>query len=120
MLVKTGLKSLYSTAIGARNLYADSDLSYPRPALEDVLHRNPDVILVLTMGADDASFRRSLLKWRSHKKLNAIREGRAKILKGDTVVRPTLRLLEGMSLLEQAIFGDKQATQAFRTSRKGN
>lgn len=121
-LVVAGARSFVSQAVeavGARNLYADSDLTYPRPSLEDVIHRNPDSILILTMGAQDAPYRKSAERWATYRKLAAVREGKVKIVKGDTVVRPTLRLIEGMSLLEKAIFGDKQATQAFRDTKKG-
>ena len=29
-------------AVGARNVYGDADTHYPRPSLEDVVHRDPD------------------------------------------------------------------------------
>ena len=115
-LVVAGASSFVSqslVAIGARNLYGEDGPAYPRPALEDVVRRNPDSILILTMGADEAPYRKSAEKWGSLKKLSAVREGKVRIVKGDTVVRPTLRLLEGMALLEKAVFGDKQATQAY-------
>jgi iron complex transport system substrate-binding protein len=120
-LVVAGARSFISQAVesvGARNLYADSDLTYPRPSLEDVLHRNPDSILILTMGTEETPYRKSAARWATYGKVNAVREGKVKVIKGDTIVRPTLRLIEGMALLEKAIFGDKQATQAFRDERK--
>jgi iron complex transport system substrate-binding protein len=120
-LVVAGAGSFVSqslVAIGARNLYGEAGPSYPRPALEDVVRRNPDSILILTMGTDEAPYRKSAEKWGTLKRLAAVREGKVRIVKGDSIVRPTLRLLEGMALLEKAVFGDKQATQAHFRSRK--
>jgi len=119
-LVVAGASSFVSqslVAIGAKNLYSETAPAYPRPALEDVVRRNPDAILILTMGSDEAPYRKSAARWSSFKTIAAVREGRVRIVRGDTIVRPTLRLLEGMAVLEKAIFGDKQATQAFL--RKG-
>jgi hypothetical protein len=48
------------------------------------------------MGTDEEPYRKSAEKWGSFKKLAAVREGKVRIVKGDTIVRPTLRLLEGM------------------------
>jgi ABC-type Fe3+-hydroxamate transport system substrate-binding protein len=98
-------------ALGARNLYADTKIPYPRPALEDIVHRNPDVILILTLGADPKPHLASLKRWSSMKRLKATRHARLHIIQGDSVVRPTLRLLEGLALLERAIFGENQATK---------
>jgi len=98
-LVVAGASSFVSqslVAIGAKNLYGESGPAYPRPALEDVVRRNPDSILILTMGTDEEPYRKSAEKWGSFKKLAAVREGKVRIVKGDTIVRPTLRLLEGM------------------------
>lgn len=113
-LVIAGGKSFLAQAlevIGAKNVYSDSDLPYPRPSIEDIIHRNPDVILILTMGAQTDPYLGSAKRWGNYSRLKAAREKHIRIVKGDSVVRPTLRLLEGLALLEMAIFGEVRATQ---------
>ncbi len=82
------------TTIGARNLYGDSTLEYPRPSREDVLKRAPDLILVLSMGEDQASFERMKKGWK-----------KAEILRADELTIPTERLLLGIARLEEAVYG---------------
>lgn len=92
-------------AVGASNIYADSPARYPRPSVEDVLKRDPEVILVLTLGGDPKIFAEMAQRWKEFGRLSAVRAGAVRIVEGDTVVRPTLRLLQGLKLLEQAIYG---------------
>lgn len=95
------------TAIGADNLYADATAHYPRPALEDVTRRDPDRIVVLALGKDLKPFHDMAAKWSRFAKLKAVRAGEVKVLQGDAVLRPTLRLHEGLRLLERAVYGSK-------------
>lgn len=93
--------------VGARNSYGDLDARYPRPALEDVLKRDPDVILVLALGKDLAPFEKMAAKWGAYSKLKSVRSKNVRVLQGDAILRPTLRLIEGLSILERAIHGQK-------------
>jgi iron complex transport system substrate-binding protein len=105
-LVVVGAKSFLHdvvVAIGGVNVYADSAARYPRPSIEDVLRRNPDVIVVLSLGKDEKAFRQMAARWAKFPGINAVKSGRVRVLKGDQVVRPTIRLLEGLSLLEKAV-----------------
>jgi iron complex transport system substrate-binding protein len=92
-------------AVGARNVYGDADTHYPRPSLEDVVHRDPDVILVLELGQDTKAFEAMAARWSRFAQLRAVKTKRVGLLQGDAVLRPTLRLLEGLSQLEKAVYG---------------
>ncbi|MCM2279112.1 MAG: helical backbone metal receptor [Oligoflexia bacterium] len=107
-VVVAGGKSFLQDAlrtIGARNVYGDLDATYPRPAIEDLLARDPEVIIVIALGTDLAPFRAMARDWIAFPRLAAVKKKRIFVLQGDEVTRPSLRLLEGLSRLEKAIFG---------------
>ena len=44
-------------------------------------------------------------RWSRFAQLRAVKTKRVQLLQGDAVLRPTLRLLEGLSQLEKAVYG---------------
>lgn len=93
------------TTVGAANLYGDLSEPYPRPSLEDAVSRDPDTILVLALGGDEAAFQRMAAAWARFPKLAAVKQKRVRVLRADALLRPSMRLLEGLSLLKAAING---------------
>jgi iron complex transport system substrate-binding protein len=91
--------------LGARNIYSDPEKTYPRVSVEDVLKKNPDAIVLLTMGNDDASFARAEKRWKSFPKLKATKENRVLRLRSDALVRPGPRFPEGLAALEHVLYG---------------
>ncbi len=109
-LVVVGRSSFLNEAletVGAVNVFGDMSAHYPRPSVEDAVRRDPDVIIVLALGKDLAEFQRMARRWERFPALKAIKNGEIKVLQGDPVLRPTLRLLEGLVMLEKAIHGEK-------------
>jgi iron complex transport system substrate-binding protein len=107
-LIVVGRESFLSEAletVGARNVYADNKDHYPRPALEDAVHRDPEIILVMAMGKDLAPFYAMARSWSRFPGMAAVKNKRVQVIQSDTVLRPSLRLLEGLGLLERAIYG---------------
>jgi iron complex transport system substrate-binding protein len=105
-LVVVGAKSFLHDAVrlvGGTNVYADASAHYPRPSLEDVLKRDPEVVIVLALGGDLAPFHAMASRWGRFAGISAVKAGRVRVLQGDMILRPTLRLLEGLSLLEKAV-----------------
>jgi iron complex transport system substrate-binding protein len=90
--------------LGAGNVYGDLKQSYPKPSFEDALTRNPTHILVISMGASTASAAEEIATWQKFPKLRAIKAGQLKALPGDLLLRPSFRLLEGLKLMEAALF----------------
>lgn len=90
-------------AVGGDNVYGDLAAHYPRPSLEDAVSRNPEVILVLVLGTDLKPFRQMVKSWNEFKQINAVKNARVKMVQGDPIFRPSLRLLEGLALLEKAV-----------------
>lgn len=108
-LVVIGGKSFLQEAlelIRAENVYANSDSAYPRPALEDVLKRRPEVIVVLYNSGDIAGARKMKEAWGEFPALPAVKKGRVETMPGDEILRPTLQLLEGLRKLERKIHGE--------------
>ena len=106
-VVVVGKKSFLNEAIelvGATNVYNDTDSHYPRPAVENIVQRDPDVILIVAMHSNAQIFKEMARNWLAFKNLKAVRSKKVLILPGDTIVRPTIRLLEGLSILERSIY----------------
>jgi iron complex transport system substrate-binding protein len=84
---------------GGDNIYGDLSETYPTISLEDLIRRDPEIILLTTSETADLPHRAG---WQ---RLTAVREGRVYKLNPDLVVRPTLRSLEGLRNLVR-IFGE--------------
>jgi len=109
-LIVAGKKSFLNDALeilGAKNIYADSELPYPKPSFEDVLRKNPDVIIIAAMGDDATLFRAMATRWLEFKTLNAVKNHRVYLVQSDALLRPTLRILEGLSVLKKVIYEKK-------------
>ena len=91
--------------IGSVNVYGDKEAAYPRPSVEDVLHRNPDLIVVIALGRELKTYREMAQRWHQFPQLEAVKKHRVYVLRNDAIVRPTLRILEGLSHLEKMIYG---------------
>ena len=90
-LITIGAGSYMSELVdiaGGRNVYADLPDPSPRIAMEDLLHRDPDVILAGPAGAREIAANPA---WRP---LRAVREGRVMALDTALVGRPSVRLGE--------------------------
>ncbi len=93
--------------VGAENIYRDSTIHYPRPSLEDVLAKNPDVIIIMNSGGDQQYSQRVIENWGLHKNLNAIKNHRIYVITSDELLRPTPRFLSGLSKLSRILYEKK-------------
>jgi ABC-type Fe3+-hydroxamate transport system substrate-binding protein len=106
-LVVAGGKSFLNAAlesVGARNIYGDLKQAYPRPSLEDVLSRNPDDIVVVSMGSA-ASAAHMAGEWKKLSNLSAVKSEKIHVISGDLLLRPSPRLIEGLRALESSLYG---------------
>ncbi len=107
-LVVVGKQSFLHSALevtGATNLYSDAKDHYPRPSIEDVLSRDPDVIVILALGDTMEPYLNMAKKWNQFVKMKAVSQHKVYILKSDPLLRPTLRFLEGLSVLNRTLYG---------------
>lgn len=91
-------------AIGAQNIYSDLQASYPRPSIEDVVSRNPDVIVIFGWSIPEKEVQSMKQEWNRFSTLKAVQTHRIHVLHNEALVRPTLRLLEGLELLEKTLY----------------
>lgn len=108
-LVVAGQGSFLSEAlekVGAVNVYADSSTSYPRPSFEDAVARNPDVIIFLGMKSADNPGPKLLRQWQRFPDLKAVKDHKVLVLLNDEIVRPSPRVVLGLSALKKAIYGE--------------
>jgi iron complex transport system substrate-binding protein len=84
------------TLAGGQNLYADLP-DYPQVSPEDLLQRDPDVIVLLNPPHREISEAVSRPGWN---RLRAVKEGRVHLIEADLVVRPTMRTLGALQQLQ--------------------
>lgn len=94
---------------GGINIFADASAKYPRVSREEVLKRNPEVIILVTMG--DVTEKEKLY-WRKFEELDAVKSNRIYVIDADKVCRPTpLSFLRGLKevakLLHPKVFGER-------------
>ena len=81
------------TRLGAVNVFADATLRYPTVGLEEVLRRDPDVIVELHVEPLDATAARARADdWDVARGLTAVRSGRIAEIAGDYTLIPGPRL----------------------------
>ena len=83
------------TLAGARNCYGDLKTAYPTVSLEDLLQRDPDLIIMNCEGAPDVT---KLAGWSS---LRAVQSGRVYHVSASLLHRSTMRSLQGVELMRQ-------------------
>ena len=86
---------------GGRNVYDDVAAPSPAVTFEDILARNPDVVLV---GPESAARIKAQSKWRT---LPAVRRNRLLVFDTATVLRPATRLGEGALSLARLLHPDR-------------
>jgi iron complex transport system substrate-binding protein len=90
-------------AAGGRNILADLTLRWPSVSLEEIVRRDPDVVLVGTALPVDAAVLGRRPGWRG---LRAVREGRVHAVDPDRVNRWGPYLHESAALLARLIHGE--------------
>jgi iron complex transport system substrate-binding protein len=85
--------------IGVTNSLQDQNTAYPRLNYEEILRRNPDWILILTLGQDAKTYELFKKRWSRFSGLKAVKNGQVVVLKADELIRPTLRVIQGAELL---------------------
>lgn len=109
-LVVVGGDSFLSEAleiVGAKNVYADLKLAYPRISYEDVVKRNPERILVFALSDDPVVFEKMVKQWGRFPGMRSVKNRGITVLKADELLRPGSRLIHGLTLLEKELYGEK-------------
>ena len=90
----------YFTKTG--NIYADVNMRYPPIDIEDVLKRNPDIIIMVNMG--DVSAAETEL-WKKYKTLNAVKNGKIFMIDVNDIFTPTpSTFAKGLKIISKMLY----------------
>jgi len=89
-------------AAGGANIAAGTLTAYPRFALEEVLARDPELI-VFPVGTAEGIPEEDQQQWRRWSSLSAVKHNRLVLVPSVLVDRPGPRIVEGLELLAKAI-----------------
>jgi iron complex transport system substrate-binding protein len=85
---------------GCINIFGDVKTKYPRVNMEEVLVRNPDVIIIISGMGAGADI------WKRMKGISAVSEGRIFTVKADAVCQATpVRFVEGLKIISSILAG---------------
>jgi iron complex transport system substrate-binding protein len=91
-------------AAGGRNVAADLGKGYFTPAVETLIRRDPQVILITQMGDEGAAEARALAARPGWAGVRAVRDGRVWAdINPDWLVRPGPRLVKGLEVLRRRL-----------------
>jgi len=100
---KTFIGSLTRVA-GAINIFGNAPMRYPRVNKEEVILRDPDIILIVR-GMDSASKMFPIEEWEDIKGLKAVRKGRIYEVDSDILCQPTpYRFLDALKIVVDLIY----------------
>jgi iron complex transport system substrate-binding protein len=87
---------------GGRNMTADEPITYPRISVEEIIRRQPEIILISSMerGGRFEKAREDWLKWTS---IPAVKNGRVYLIDSDLIDRPSPRVVEGLENMARLI-----------------
>jgi len=99
-LVTIGKSSFLNEALelaGGYNIYSDRKENYPRPSREDVISRKPEMILLMNFGKKEEIFSGEVTIWKKSFSKKII------VFHSDELVRPSLRIVDGIEKLREVI-----------------
>ena len=98
---KSFVKS-YNYYTKTENIYKDIDMRYPLVDIEDVVKRNPDIIILVNMGDIGAE---EISVWKKYKSVNAVKNNKIFMTDVNDVFTPTpSTFAKGVKLLSKTIY----------------
>jgi iron complex transport system substrate-binding protein len=87
---------------GGRNMSANEPITYPRISIEEVIGREPDVIIISSMdrGGEFESAKEEWMKWTS---IPAVKNNRVYLIDSDLIDRPSPRIVQGLEAMAMLI-----------------
>jgi iron complex transport system substrate-binding protein len=85
---------------GGENIVGRTSTAYPKVSLEEVLRRDPEVLL-FPVGTSEGIPEAEQQQWRKWTSLSAVSQNRLYQVKGEFVNRPGPRVIEGIEILAQ-------------------
>jgi iron complex transport system substrate-binding protein len=87
---------------GGENMTASEPITYPRVSLEEVVRREPEVLIISSMERG-GRFERARRAWMAWTHIPAVRSGRVHLVESDLLDRPSPRIVQGLETLARLI-----------------
>ncbi|MDQ7785646.1 MAG: cobalamin-binding protein [Desulfomonilaceae bacterium] len=90
------------------NIAEDVILDYPKYSIEEVIRRDPDIILVLNK--ECSSHESCFGPWKRYPSLSAVKSGRVYKVNADSLARPGPRIIDGLEALADILHPNESAS----------
>ncbi len=116
-----GKKTFYNEIleiIGASNIFGDVDMNYPQPSIEEIITRNPDIIIEAASGrAGEKDLTRNIKnEWARLGNISAVANDRIYVFVDQYVSIPGPRITLLLHDFEEAVYGDEHDATDEETS----
>ena len=104
-LIAVGRNTLHDkliTLAGGLNVAGGDRIKYPRYSIEEVMVKQPDVIIMTSMKREE-NFARLKNKWKKWKSIPAVRNDRIYMIDTDLITRPSPRIVDGLEEIVKII-----------------
>jgi iron complex transport system substrate-binding protein len=87
---------------GGRNMTAREPVTYPRISMEEIIRRQPDIIIISSMERG-GRFEKAKDEWHKWSSIPAVKNGRVHLIDSDLIDRPSPRVVEGLEKMARLI-----------------
>jgi iron complex transport system substrate-binding protein len=104
-LMSVNSKTIHHNLIqlaGGRNMTGDQAITYPKLNIEEVIKRQPDVIIISSM-EKGGRYETARKEWYRYPTVPAVREGRVHLIDSDLIDRPAPRIVRGLEEMARLI-----------------
>jgi iron complex transport system substrate-binding protein len=87
---------------GGDNMTKNEPITYPRISMEEVMRREPEVIIISSMERN-GSFERARKDWMKWSSIPAVKNRRVHLINSDLIDRPSPRIVKGLEFMTRLI-----------------
>ncbi len=87
---------------GGINITENEPYTYPRVSIEEIIKKNPQVIIISSMERG-GEFKRAKEEWLKWSTISAVRHGRIYLMNSDLIDRPSPRIIDGLEQMAKII-----------------
>jgi iron complex transport system substrate-binding protein len=104
---------------GGINMTANEPITYPRISIEEVIDKEPDIIIISSMdrGGEFEKAREDWMEWTS---IPAVKDNRVFLIDSDLIDRPSPRIVQGLEVMARLIHPEINWHEMQAQEQKGN
>lgn len=88
---------------GGLPLFEDAPMAYPRPNAEEVIAKDPEVLIICRLSDSSDEAERAIKFWSRFKNLAAVKTKNIHVIPGDWLAKPGLSLIRGIEELHKIL-----------------